>query len=322
MGRYSKLVIVDGFWQDTRELDLDRLRSIVPDVEFHEGTMPSQVVERTASAELVITNKVRFMADELSRLPRLKYIGVAATGFNVVDIVEAARRGIVVTNVPAYSTDSVAQTVFAFILEHSMHIAAPSEAVHSGRWTSCPNFSFTVAPLHELVGKTMGIIGLGRIGMKVAEIANAFGMNVVAHSRTLKPQAPSFIMQTTLETVFKQADFLSLHCPLTSETHHLVNSQTIALMKPTAFLVNTSRGPVVDEQALADALNSNRIAGAAADTLSSEPPSANNPLLTARNCLISPHLAWATTESKARLVNVIIDNVRAFVNGHPVNQVN
>ncbi len=322
MAKYDRLVILDGFWQDRRDEDLRRLREIVPRVDFHEGTAPEQLVERARDAELVITNKVRIMAPEMAMLPKLRYIGVAATGYNVVDTAEAARRGIAVTNVPAYSTDSVAQTVFAFILEHSMHIADHARAVREGAWARSPSFSFTLGPIHELAGKTMGIVGLGRIGSKVAEIAHAFGMKVLACSRTLKPEAPAYIVQTDLRTVFSESDFISLHCPLTTETRHLVNADAIGLMKPTALLVNTSRGPVVDEEALAQALESGRIAGAAADTLSTEPPDAGNPLVAARNSMVSPHLAWATAEAKARLSDAIIENVRAFVEGHPVNQVN
>ena len=322
MQKFDKLVITDGFWQDTPEEDLARLKPYVEEIAFYKGTTPSELLERAKDADLIITNKVKFNVQNLPHLPKLKYIGVAATGFNIIDLQETAKRGIVVTNVPAYSTDSVAQTVFAFILEHSMNIAKHSAAVHHGDWANGPFFYFQVTPLHELAHKTIGIVGLGRIGRKVAEIAHAFGMDVLAQSRTTKADIPSYIKQVELDTLLKESDFVTLHCPLTPMTEKLINAEKLALMKPTAILINTSRGPVVDEAALADALNNGRIAGAAADTLSTEPPQADNPLLTAKNCFITPHLAWATAEAKARLVDVLVNNIRAFANGAPINVVN
>ena len=300
MQKFKKLVITDGFWQDTQE----------------------ELIERAKDADLIITNKVKFNKENLPLLPCLKYIGVAATGYNVIDTAETSRRGIVVTNVPAYSTDSVAQTVFAFILEHAMNVAKHSEAVHQGGWTNCPFFYFQVTPLHELAHKTIGIVGLGRIGRKVAEIAHAFGMEILAHSRTEKTDVPDYIRQVAVDKLFQESDFITLHCPLTPQTEKLVNAEKLAMMKQTAFLINTSRGPVVDEAALADALNTGHIAGAAADTLSTEPPKADNPLLTAKNCFITPHLAWATAEAKGRLVDVLVNNIKAFAEGAPINVVN
>ena len=322
MQKFKKLVITDGFWQDTPEEDLARLKPYVSEIAFFKSTTQEELLERAKDADLIITNKVKFNAQNLPLMPCLKYIGVAATGFNVIDTAEASRRGIVVTNVPAYSTDSVAQTVFAFILEHSMNVAKHSEAVHQNGWTNCPFFYFQVTPLHELAHKTIGIVGLGRIGQKVAEIAHAFGMEVVAHSRTEKTNVPNYIKQIDLDNLFKVSDFVTLHCPLTPQTEKLVNAEKLALMKRTAILINTSRGPVVDEAALANALNNGQIAGAAADTLSTEPPKADNPLLTAKNCFITPHLAWATAEAKSRLVDVIVNNIKAFAEGAPINVVN
>ena len=322
MQKFKKLVITDGFWQDTPEEDLARLKPYVSEIAFFKSTTQEELLERAKDADLIITNKVKFNAQNLPLMPCLKYIGVAATGYNVIDTAEASRRGIVVTNVPAYSTDSVAQTVFAFILEHSMNVAKHSEAVHQNGWTNCPFFYFQVTPLHELAHKTIGIVGLGRIGQKVAEIAHAFGMEVVAHSRTEKTDVPDYIKQIDLDNLFKVSDFVTLHCPLTPQTEKLVNAEKLALMKRTAILINTSRGPVVDEAALADALNNGQIAGAAADTLSTEPPPADNPLLTAKNCFITPHLAWATAEAKSRLVDVIVNNIKAFAEGAPINVVN
>ena len=322
MQKFKKLVITDGFWQDTPEEDLARLRAYVDEIAFYKSTTQEELIERAKDADLIITNKVKFNAENLALLPCLKYIGVAATGYNVIDTAEASRRGIVVTNVPAYSTDSVAQTVFAFILEHAMNIARHSEAVHQNAWMNCPFFYFQITPLHELAHKTIGIVGLGRIGCKVAEIAHAFGMEVLAHSRTKKTDVPAYIKQIELDKLFKESDFITLHCPLTPQTERLVNAERLALMKHTAILINTSRGPVVDEAALADALNTGRIAGAAADTLSTEPPKADNPLLAAKNCFITPHLAWATAEAKSRLVDVLVNNIKAFANGVPINVVN
>ena len=322
MQKFKKLVITDGFWQDTPEEDLARIKPYVSEIAFYKSTTQEELIERAKDADLIITNKVKFNKENLPLLPCLKYIGVAATGYNVIDTAETSRRGIVVTNVPAYSTDSVAQTVFAFILEHAMNVAKHSEAVHQGGWTNCPFFYFQVTPLHELAHKTIGIVGLGRIGRKVAEIAHAFGMEILAHSRTEKTDVPDYIRQVEIDKLFQESDFITLHCPLTPQTEKLVNAEKLAMMKHTAFLINTSRGPVVDEAALADALNTGRIAGAAADTLSTEPPKADNPLLNAKNCFITPHLAWATAEAKGRLVDVLVNNIKAFAEGAPINVVN
>ena len=319
---FDKLVITDGFWQDTPEEDLARIKPYVSEIAFYKSTTPEELLERAIDADLIITNKVKINAQNLPLLPKLKYIGVAATGYNVIDTAETAKRGIVVTNVPAYSTDSVAQTVFAFILEHAMNIAKHSEAVHQDGWTNCPFFFFQVTPLHELAQKTIGIVGLGRIGRKVAEIAHAFGMNVLATSRTMKTDTPFYIKQVELSKLLQESDFISLHCPLTPLTEKLIDAEKLSMMKKSAILINTSRGPVVDEAALADALNTGRIAGAAADTLSTEPPTADNPLLTAKNCFITPHLAWATAEAKSRLVDVLVNNIKAFAEGKPINVVN
>ncbi|MBR4417865.1 MAG: D-2-hydroxyacid dehydrogenase [Victivallales bacterium] len=317
-----KAVILDGHALNPGDLSWEPFRALVPDLTVHDRTPPALVLERCEGADIVIVNKTVLDAATINALPRLRYIGVLATGYNVVDIAAAHARGIVVTNVPAYSTDSVAQTVFAFILEHSMNVAKHSEAVHQNGWTNCPFFYFQVTPLHELAHKTIGIVGLGRIGRKVAEIAHAFGMEVVAHSRTEKTDVPDYIKQIDLDKLFKESDFVTLHCPLTPQTEKLVNAEKLALMKRSAILINTSRGPVVDEAALADALNNGQIAGAAADTLSTEPPKADNPLLTAKNCFITPHLAWATAEAKSRLVDVIVNNIKAFAEGAPINVVN
>ncbi|NLG14456.1 MAG: D-2-hydroxyacid dehydrogenase [Lentisphaerae bacterium] len=322
MSSLNRIAILDGFWQDNPQDDVKLLKTIVENVDFYESTTPDQVAEHAKGAQMIVVNKVKIGVAEMDALPELKYVGVAATGYNVVDLTEARKRGIVVTNVPAYSTDSVAQTVFAFILEHAMHVAAHSEAIRNGAWERCPHFTFKLTPLQELANKTIGIVGLGRIGQAVAKIANAFGMNVLANSRSLKDDLPEYIQQVELDTLLKNADIVTLHCPLTDKTNKLIDAKKLALMKPTAILVNTSRGPVVDEQALADALNNQVIAGAGIDTLSVEPPTNGNPLIKAKNCLVTPHLAWATAEAKARLVSVIVDNIRAFIAGSPINVVN
>ena len=241
MQKFKKLVITDGFWQDTPEEDLARLKPYVSEIAFFKSTTQEELLERAKDADLIITNKVKFNAQNLPLMPCLKYIGVAATGYNVIDTAEASRRGIVVTNVPAYSTDSVAQTVFAFILEHSMNVAKHSEAVHQNGWTNCPFFYFQVTPLHELAHKTIGIVGLGRIGQKVAEIAHAFGMEVVAHSRTEKTDVPDYIKQIDLDKLFKVSDFVTLHCPLTPQTETLVNAEKLEISFCALNSVSTTR---------------------------------------------------------------------------------
>jgi glycerate dehydrogenase len=287
---------------------------------LYERTSGDEIYARVKDAEVILTNKVPLTRQLLERLPRLRYIGVMATGHNIVDTEAAHERGITVANVPSYSTQSVAQLVFALVLELTHHSGAHSATVHEGKWAASSDFSYREAPLVELAGLTMGIIGYGAIGKAVGAIAQAFGMRVIASSRTPFASSQS-VAWADGETVFRQSDVLSLHCPLTPETKHLVNNVRIALMKPNAFLINTSRGPVVDEQALADALNAGRIAGAGIDVLSTEPPSSGNPLLTAKNCVITPHIGWATFAARTRLIEVIAGNLRAFQHGAPQNVV-
>ena len=317
-----KCVIVDGFWLPEPEESLAALRQICGEVEFYERTAPGEVVSRLADAEVVVSNKVVIDRGVMEQLPRLRYVGVAATGYNMVDLEEAARRGIVVTNVPAYSTDSVAQTVFAMILDFCQQVAGHSAAVHQGAWSASPVFSFWHIPLVELAGKTLGIVGLGAIGLKVAEIGHAFGMKVIGCSRRHKENLPEYICQTDLESVFRESDFLSMHCPLNEESRAMVNRERLAWMKSTAVLGNTSRGGVIDEEALAEALRERRIAGAAADVLSTEPPPADNPLVNTPDMVLTPHFAWATVEARRRLFKVISGNIAAFLAGNPVNRVN
>ena len=315
-----KTLILDAYTMNPGDLSWEAWKALGSFVKY-DRTPKELVVQRAADAEIVLVNKVRMTAEVIAQLPKLRYIGVLATGYDVVDVQAARQAGVTVTNVPAYSTDSVAQLVFAFILEHYQKVALYSQEVHKGAWQASPDFTFSIAPTIELAGKTLGIIGLGCIGMKVAEIGHAFGMNVLGYRRNPPAALPSWLTIAPVETIFKTADFLTCHCPLTPETRSLINADTLALMKQSAFLVNTSRGPVVDEQALADALNAGRIAGAAVDVLAQEPPSNGSPLLTAKNCLITPHLAWATHEARIRLNQVALENVKAFLAGTPVNVV-
>jgi glycerate dehydrogenase len=314
-----KIVALDTFPINPGDLRWDPVTTLGT-AAIHDRTSPDEVFDRVKDAEIVLTNKVQLTGEMMTRLPLLKYIGVMATGFNIVDVQAARERGIIVSNVPSYSTTSVAQLVFALLLELTHHAAAHSDRVHEGDWAACSDFSFRVAPLIELAGGTMGIIGYGEIGKAVARIASAFGMNVIVATRT--PFASTASIQCLgMDAVFSQSDVLSIHCPLTPDTSGLVNEARLAIMKPSAFIINTSRGPIVDEQALADALNAGRIAGAGIDVLSTEPPRPQNPLLIAKNCIVTPHVGWATFAARKRLIGVIAANIAAFINGAPQNVV-
>lgn len=315
-----KIVVLDGYTLNPGDLSWDALESL-GDCIIYDRTEPEEAVARAIDADIIITNKTVLDGDILAELPNLKYISVLATGYNVVDIDAARERDIPVSNVPEYSTRSVAQMVFALILELTQHVGAHSNAVRSGKWTQSIDFSFWNYPLIELEGLTMGIIGLGRTGKAVADLAKAFGMNVIAYTRNPEAVHPG-VSNVDLDTVFRESDILSLHCPLTPETQGLVNSERLSLMKQTAFLINTSRGPVVNEQDLADTLNSGCIAGAGLDVLSTEPPKPDNPLLSANNCIITPHIAWATKSARERLMKITVENVKSFIEGSPINVVN
>jgi len=314
------IVVLDGFTLNPGDLSWEELRSLGP-CAIYDRTLPAELLGRAADADILLTNKTELTAGTLQSLPKLKYIGVLATGTNVVDLAAARARGIPVTNVPAYSTKSVAQLTFALLLELAQHAGHHAQTVREGRWTRSTDFCYWDFPLIELDGLTLGIVGFGRIGRAVGELGSAFGMKVLACARTAG-SAPPFASFVELETLFRKSDVVSLHCPLTPQTANLLNARRLSLMKPTAFLLNTSRGPLVDEPALADALNSGRIAGAALDVLSKEPPRADNPLLTARNCLVTPHLAWATRAARSRLMTIAVENVRAFLQGKAQNVVN
>jgi glycerate dehydrogenase len=280
------------------------------------------VIERAGGCEIVMTNKTLLSAEAIDRLTDLRYIGVLATGYNVVDTTAARAREVPVTNVPTYGTRSVAQMVFAHVLNFAQHVQEHSQDVRDGKWSECPDFCYWDFPLVELDGKTMGIVGMGRIGQAVAELAAAFGMRVIACTRDTAKSLPSGIERIDLDGLFRESDVVSLHCPLTDETKHIVNARSLALMKPSAVLINTGRGPLVDEQALADALNTGTIAGAGVDVLSAEPARPDNPLLKAKNCVITPHLAWGTKEARSRLMATAVENVAAFIRGESQNVVN
>ncbi len=319
-----KLVVLDGHSLNPGDLSWEGLAGL-GELTVYDRTPPAETVARAAGAEIVLTNKVVLCREIIARLPKLKYIGVLATGYNVVDLEAARERGIPVTNVPAYSTDSVAQMVFAHLLNLTQHVGQHAETVRRGRWTASPDFCYWDYPLVELAGLTMGIIGFGRIGRAVARLAAAFGMSVLAHDEYAQTTAPPGVEFVELDEIFRRSDVVTLHCPLTAETEKLVNAERLGLMKRSAFLINTSRGPVLDEQALADALDSGQIAGAGLDVLTTEPPQAENPLLTAdteKNCFITPHIAWATRAARARLLETVVENVRKFLAGHPQNMVN
>jgi len=306
------IVVLDGYTLNPGDLSWDALREL-GSCEIYDRSAPDEIVPRSTSAEIVLTNKVKLNGEYMSSVPTLKYIGVTATGYNIVDVAAARERKVIVTNIPTYGTQSVAQMTFALLLELTQHVGHHAQTVREGRWTRSPDFCYWDYPLIELDGLTLGIIGFGRIGKMVGQLAEAFGMKVLTYSRK-QPVAE-------METLFRRSDIISLHCPLTPQTEHLVNEKRLAWMKPTAFLLNTSRGPLIDESALAKALNEGRIAGAGLDVLAVEPPTADNPLLRAKNCLITPHIAWATRAARSRLMEAVVENVRAFLAGESKNVV-
>ncbi len=313
-----KIVILDASALNPGDLSWENFEKL-GDVTAYARTSPEEVIERVQGAQIVITNKVVLGKKELSEMPDCKYIGVLATGYNVVDIEEAARRGIAVTNVPAYSTDSVAQLVFALLLECEHRVARHNELAHE-KWSDCPIFCLYESPIYEIAGKTFGIFGYGSIGTKVAKIANAFGMRVIVCSRTRKDD--DTVEWVDEETLLRESDYLSLHCPLTEKTEKFINAERISMMKDGAVIINTTRGGTVDEQAVADALSCGKLRAFCADVLSSEPPQKDNPLLLAPNCIITPHIAWATIEARTRLMTEAFENAAAFVRGEKRNVIN
>jgi glycerate dehydrogenase len=311
-----RIVILDGYTLNPGDLSWAPLEDLGA-VDRYDHTSPELTLQRAQGAPIVLTNKTVLSGDTLRALPGLRYVGVLATGYNVVDIAVAAELGIAVTNVPGYAAASVSQAVFALLLELANRVGDHARAVSAGRWATSRDFCFWDAPLVELSGLTLGIVGFGAIGRDVSNIARAFGMRVIVHSR--RPVEGE--ENVSLDELFSQADAISLHCPLTPETKGLVNAERLSRMKPSAFLINTGRGPLIDETALADALNRGQIAGAGLDVLSQEPPSPGNPLFTAKNCFITPHIAWATKAARERLLATSVANVRAFLAGPPQNLV-
>lgn len=316
-----KIVVLDGYAANPGDLCWDELKALGECV-IYDRTAPAEVLERSAGAEILLTNKTVLTAEHIAALPELKYIGVLATGYNIVDAAAAKEHGIIVTNIPAYSTDSVAQMVFAHILNIALQVQHHSEEVHQGRWTRSKDFCFWDTPLIELHGKKIGIVGLGHTGYATARIAIGFGMQVYAYTSKTHFQLPPEIHKMELDELFRECDIISLHCPLTDSTREMVNAERLRLMKPTAILINTGRGPLINEQDLADALNNGTIYAAGVDVLSQEPPRADNPLLTAKNCYITPHIAWASTAARERLMQIMLENIRAYREGKPVNVVN
>ena len=314
------ICVLDGFTLNPGDLSWDELRQLGL-CEIYDRTPSVEIISRAANAQIVLTNKAPLTRETIAALPKLKYIGVLATGTNVVDLAAARARSIPVTNIPAYGSRSVAQATMALLLELTNRVGHHTQRVRDGAWSRATDWCFWDSPLVELDGLTLGIVGYGRIGAAVAEIAHALGMNIIAYSPSQKV-APPFVKFVELETIFRASDVVSLHCPLTPLTQKLVNAERLAWMKTTALLLNTSRGPLVDEAALAAALDSGRIAGAGLDVLSVEPPPASNPLLQAKNCLITPHNAWGTRAARARLMNIAVENVRSFLNGKQQNVVN
>lgn len=315
-----KIVVLDGHTLNPGDLSWEGLESL-GNCTIYDRTSPEQTVERAQGAEVVLTNKTELDRAVINALPDLKYIGVLATGYNVVDIDAAAERGIPVTNVPTYGTASVAQMTFALLLELTQHVAYHSRTVHEGRWNRSEDFCYWDFPLVELSGLTMGLIGFGRIGRAVAKAARGFGMNPIAYD-PMAAESKTDIDMTEFNDLLKRSDVVSLHCPLTDENKGLINAEKLDLMKSTAYLINTARGPLVNEQALAEALNNGHIAGTGIDVLSEEPPRTESRLFGAKNCFITPHISWATSAARRRLMETAVENVRSFISGNVKNCVN
>ncbi len=316
-----KIVNLDGYTTNPGDQSWDWLGKY-GEYTIYDRTAQNEVIEHGRDADALIINKTVITADMIDKMPRLKYIGLQSTGYNVVDCDYAKKKGIIVSNIPSYSTNAVAQLVFAFILQITNQVTLHSDAVHNGEWCTCPDFCFWKAPLTELDGKTIGILGFGSIGQRVAKIADAFGMNVIAYTPHPKDEEFPDVRFTDFNTMLKESDIITCHCPLTPQTEGIINMDALSLMKKSAILINTSRGPVVDDKALADALNNGEICAAGLDVLRVEPPTEDNPLLTAKNCYITPHIAWAGYETRVRLLSILEDNLKAFVTGNPQNVVN
>ncbi|MEM7017539.1 MAG: D-2-hydroxyacid dehydrogenase [Pseudomonadota bacterium] len=320
----QRIVVLDGYTLNPGDISWKPIAAH-GELELYDRTPETLLLDRANGASMILLNKTPLSAEAIEALPDLKYVGVLATGYNVVDIEAAKANGVVVTNIPTYGTDSVAQHVAAFMLEFARRVNVHNTAVHNGEWTNNADWCFALQPMFELTGKTLGIVGIGRIGLAVARIAAAMGMNIIAHD-LYWPDADKLqgleIRNCGLDELFSESDMITLHCPLTAENQQFVNAERLKLMKPSSYIINTSRGPLIDNQALADALNEGTIAGAALDVLDVEPPAAENPLLTAPNCIITPHVAWYAAEARTRLMQIAADNIAAFNDGAPVNVVN
>ena len=319
-----KIVVLDSYTANPGDLSWDFLSKYSDDIVIYPRTAKNEVVQRAKGAEILIINKTVLGEDELNQLsPELKYIGLQSTGYNVVDLNTASDNGVTVCNIPAYSTNAVAQLVFSFILQFTNQVHLHSESVYNGEWTACPDFCYWKTSLTELDGKIIGIIGFGSIGKRVAQIAEIFGMKVIFNSKSEKDTTGfKSAEQVDLDTLLYKSDFVTCHCPLTDETAGLINIDNLKKMKKSAVLINTSRGPVVNEADLAYALNNKMIAGAGLDVLSEEPPTADNPLFNAKNCYITPHIAWAAKETRARLLTILDNNIEKYLSGNPQNKVN
>lgn len=315
-----KITVLDGYGLNPGDLSWDGMKAL-GELTVYDRTPAHLTAERGKDSEVLITNKTVIDEDIISRLPKLKYIGVMATGYNVVDVKAAHLHGVTVTNIPAYSTMSVVQMVFALILAITNRVEHYTRLNHDGRWSSNPDFCYWDTPLTEIAGKTIGIIGLGNIGKRVADVALAFGMKAVAFTSKEQSELREGIVKSSLDRLLRESDIVSLHCPLTETTKHIINKDTLSLMKEGAILINTGRGPLIDEYAVADALKNGRLGAFGADVLSTEPPAVDNPLLTAPNAFITPHIAWATREARERLMQIATDNLAAFLSGKPANTV-
>jgi glycerate dehydrogenase len=316
-----KIVVLDGYALNPGDLSWEEFKHM-GDLTVHDRTSPEEILKRASGAEIVLTNKTPIRDQVIQQLPKLKYIGVLATGYNIIDVDAASKKNIVVTNIPNYGSYSVAQLTLALLLELCHHVQRHSDSVRDGKWASSKDWSYWEYPLVELAGKTMGVIGFGNIGQKVGDIASSFGMHVLGSARTQSDQSHRKNFRwASIPEILQESDVVSIHCPLTPETKGLINAQSVRMMKASSFLVNTSRGPIIVDEDLSEALNADVIAGAAIDVLSVEPPHQNNPLFTAKNCIITPHIAWATREARTRLMQMAAANVQAFLNGKPVNVV-
>jgi glycerate dehydrogenase len=316
-----KIVILDGYTLDPGDISWVGFETL-GDFTTYDRTSPDKIIERSENAEIILTNKAIINRKTIEQLPKLKYIGVLATGYNIIDVKAANERNIIVTNIPSYGTSSVAQMVFALLLELTQNVGHHYQSVRSGGWSKSEDWCYWERSLIELDDLTMGIIGFGRIGKATAEIARAFGMRVIANDTGKIKSNSDWVKLVDQDTIFKESDVVTLHCPLTSDNKHFVNSTKINLMKRSAFLINTSRGLLVKEEDLAHALNTERIAGAGLDVLSEEPPEDTNPLLSANNCIITPHIAWATKAARQRLMDIAVRNLKSYLNGKPANVIN